>query len=165
MIFKVAPNDGRAGLGDLSSDSEVLPEELIAAAHAVCFAMAFAFRLQGVRNTATEPTIAAHTDPLILQFERWARGHLAEGFSLQHAAQALCTSKRTLARRAQSVLGKSPLAIVQDLRIERAVHLLRTSRASVDQIASEVGYASGATLRTLLRRRVGRCVREIRRSL
>ena len=50
MIFKVAPNDGRAGLGDLSSDSEVLPEELIAAAHAVCFAMAFALRLLRARN-------------------------------------------------------------------------------------------------------------------
>jgi transcriptional regulator GlxA family with amidase domain len=166
MIFKVAPNDGRAGLGDLSSDSEVLPEELIAAAHAVCFAMAFAFRLQGVRNSSTELTIAvAHADPLIRQFERWARGRLTEGFSLNLAAQALATSKRTLARRTQSVLGKSPLAFVQDLRIERALHLLRTSRASVDQIAAEVGYVSGVTLRALLRRRVGRCAREIRRSM
>jgi transcriptional regulator GlxA family with amidase domain len=45
----------------------------------------------------------------------------------------------------QSVLGKSPLAFFQDLRIERAVHLLRTGHASVDQIAAEVGYAEGVT--------------------
>jgi OsmC subfamily peroxiredoxin len=107
----------------------------------------------------------AHTDPLIRQFERWARGRLAEGFSLDEASQALATSKRTLARRMQSVLGKSPLAFFQDLRIERAVHLLRTSGASVDQIAAQVGYAGGVTLRALLRRRLGRGVREIRRSL
>ena len=99
------------------------------------------------------------------QFERWARGRLAEGFSLDQAAEALATSKRTLARRMQSVLGKSPLAFFQDLRIERAVHLLRTSHDSVDQIAAEVGYAEGVTLRALLRRRLGRGVREIRRSL
>jgi transcriptional regulator GlxA family with amidase domain len=64
------------------------------------------------------------------------------------------------------VLGKSPLAFFQDLRIERAVHLLlKTSHSSVDQIAAEVGYADGVTLRALLRRRLGRGVREIRRSL
>jgi transcriptional regulator GlxA family with amidase domain len=99
------------------------------------------------------------------KFERWAGQRLAEGFSLDQAAVALATSKRTLARRMQSVLGKSPLEYFQDLRIERAVHLLETSQASVDQIAAEVGYAEGATLRTLLRRKLGRGVREIRRSL
>ncbi|HWX76560.1 MAG TPA: helix-turn-helix domain-containing protein, partial [Candidatus Acidoferrales bacterium] len=111
------------------------------------------------------PDHLAHADPLIQQFERWARGRLAEGFSLDQAAKALATSKRTLARRMQSVLGKSPLAFFQDLRIERAVHLLRTGHASVDQIAAEVGYAEGVTLRALLRRKLGRGVREIRRSL
>jgi transcriptional regulator GlxA family with amidase domain len=107
----------------------------------------------------------AHADPLVQQFERWARQRLAEGFSLDEAAAALATSKRTLARRMESVLGKSPLAYFQDLRTERAVHLLKTSHASVDQIAAEVGYAEGVTLRALLRRRLGRGVREIRRSL
>jgi transcriptional regulator GlxA family with amidase domain len=111
------------------------------------------------------PNHLANADPVIQQFERWARGHLAEGFSLDQAAKALATSKRTLARRMQSVLGKSPLAFFQDLRIERAVHLLRTSHASVDQIAAKVGYAEGVTLRALLRRKLGRGVHEIRRSL
>jgi transcriptional regulator GlxA family with amidase domain len=111
------------------------------------------------------PNHLANADPVIQQFERWARGHLAEGFSLEQAAKALATSKRTLARRMHSVLGKSPLAFFQDLRIERAVHLLRTSRASVEQIAAKVGYAEGVTLRALLRRKLGRGVHEIRRSL
>jgi len=111
------------------------------------------------------PDHLAHADPLIRRFERWARGRLIEGFSLDQAVEALGTSKRTLARRMQSVLGTSPLAYFQDLRIERAVHLLKTSHASVDQIATEVGYAEGVTLRALLRRRLGRGVREIRGSL
>jgi transcriptional regulator GlxA family with amidase domain len=111
------------------------------------------------------PDHLANADPLTQQFERWARGRLAKGFSLDQAAKALSTSKRTLARRMQSVLGKSPLAFFQDLRIERAVHLLRTGHASVDQIAAQVGYAEGVTLRALLRRRLGRSVREIRHSL
>jgi transcriptional regulator GlxA family with amidase domain len=111
------------------------------------------------------PNHLANADPITQQFERWARRRLAKGFSLDQAAKALATSKRTLARRMESVLGKSPLAFFQDLRIERAVHLLRTGHASVEQIAAEVGYAEGATLRALLRRKLGRGVHEIRRSL
>jgi len=63
---------GRAGSGNLSTDSSVLaetpysfktrfenekgtnPEELIAAAHAGCFTMALAFGLQGAGYTPTE---------------------------------------------------------------------------------------------------------------
>ena len=63
---------GRAGNGNLATDSGVLdntpysfrtrfenekgtnPEELIAAAHAGCFAMALAFQLQGAGFTPTE---------------------------------------------------------------------------------------------------------------
>jgi len=68
---------GRAGTGQLSTDSGVLaetpysfrtrfenekgtnPEELIAAAHAGCFTMALAFQLQGAGFTPTELTTEA----------------------------------------------------------------------------------------------------------
>lgn len=104
----------------------------------------------------------AHADPVVERFERWARGRIADGFSLDAAASAAGTSKRTLARRMRQVLGKSPLSYFQDLRVERAVHLLKTSDRSLDQIAELVGYADGVTLRTLLRRRLGRGVRDLR---
>lgn len=107
----------------------------------------------------------AHEDPLVERFETWARAHLAQGFSLPDAARASGTSQRTLARRINSTLGKSPLSYFQDIRVERAVHLLQTSQASVDQIAALVGYADGVTLRTLIRRRIGRGVRELRTRL
>ncbi len=104
----------------------------------------------------------AHKDPLVERFEAWVRAHLARGFSLPDAARASGASERTLARRINAVLGKSPLSYFQDIRVERAVHLLQTSHASVDQIAVQVGYADGVTLRTLIRRRIGRGVRELR---
>lgn len=104
----------------------------------------------------------AHADPLVERFERWARGRLMRGFSLDDAARAAGSSKRTLARRMQAVLGKSPLTYFQDLRVERAVHLLKTTDESVDGIAARVGYADGVTLRSLLRNRLGQGVREIR---
>ncbi|WMD21529.1 helix-turn-helix domain-containing protein [Achromobacter seleniivolatilans] len=108
------------------------------------------------------PDHLARADPLVERFERWARSRLAQGFSLDAAAEALATSTRTLQRRIEAVLGKSPLSYFQDLRVERAVHLLRTTRLNIEAIAAQVGYADGATLRTLLRRRLGRGVRELR---
>jgi transcriptional regulator GlxA family with amidase domain len=104
----------------------------------------------------------AHADPIVRRFERWARDRLADGFSLDEAARAIGASKRTLARRISGVLGKSPLAYFQDLRVERAVHLLRTSSDDVEAVAAAVGYRDGVTLRNLLRRKLGRGVREIR---
>ncbi|HEX5076389.1 MAG TPA: helix-turn-helix domain-containing protein [Gemmatimonadaceae bacterium] len=105
-----------------------------------------------------------HDDPVVQRFERWARARLTRGFSLDEAAKATGASKRTLARHMQHVLGKSPLAYFQSLRIERAVHLLKTGNASVDEIAARVGYADGTTLRTLLRRRLNLGIREIRNA-
>ncbi len=108
------------------------------------------------------PDHLAHADPVVERFEGWARQRLASGFSLADAARSVGASQRTLARRLQSVLGKTPLSYFQDLRVERAVHLLQTSAESVDQIATKIGYADGVTLRSLLRRKLGRGVRELR---
>ena len=105
-----------------------------------------------------------HSDPIVERFESWARGRLRLGFSLDDASKAVGASKRTLARHMQAVLGKSPLSYFQSLRVERAVHLLRTESASVDEVAARVGYADGATLRALLRRRLDVGVKEIRRT-
>ena len=111
------------------------------------------------------PNHLAQADPLIAQFERWSRDNLKGGFSLQDAAAALATSTRTLQRRCQEVLGKSPLAYFQDLRVERAQSLLHGSGLDIEAIAAEVGYEDGATLRTLFRQRLGRGVRELRAEL
>jgi len=106
----------------------------------------------------------SHSDPLVERFERWVRERLETSITLDAVADALATSKRTLSRRLNEVLGKTPLEYIQDLRVERAVHLLKTSKHSVDRIAEQVGYANALTLRTLLRRRLGKGTRELRAS-
>lgn len=108
------------------------------------------------------PDHLVHSDPIVQAFERWARQRLSEGFSLDEAAAAIATSKRTLARRMQHVLGKTPLDYFQDLRVQQAVHLIKTGTMGIEDIASAVGYADGVTLRALLRRKLGYGVREIR---
>ena len=92
------------------------------------------------------------------------REHLHTAIAIDVVAEILATSQRTLTRRLDAVLGKTPIEYIQDLRIERAVHLLKTNKLTVDRIAEQVGYADGPTLRTLLRRRLGKGVRELRAS-
>jgi osmotically inducible protein OsmC len=88
---------GRAGSGDLTTDSGVLagtpysfktrfenekgtnPEELVAAAHAGCFTMALAFALQGAGFTPTELTTEA---AVTLEPE-------GQGFRISHSALTL----------------------------------------------------------------------------
>ncbi|WP_414441899.1 GlxA family transcriptional regulator [Burkholderia sp. 22PA0106] len=111
------------------------------------------------------PNHLAQADPLIQRFEQWSRQNLRTGFSLQEAASALAISTRSLQRRCQEVLGKSPLAYFQDLRVEHAQSLIRGGNADLEAIAAEVGYGDGATLRSLLRQRLGRGVRELRADL
>ena len=104
-----------------------------------------------------------HSDPIVERFEEWARSRLDQGFSLDDAARAVRSSKRTLARHMQTVLGRSPLSYFQSLRVERAVHLLKTGDVSVDEVAAQVGYSDGTTLRNLLRQRLKVGIKEIKR--
>jgi transcriptional regulator GlxA family with amidase domain len=110
------------------------------------------------------PNHLAQADPLVLRFERWARDRLKEGFSLQDAASAVGTSTRSLQRRCQAILGKSPLSYFQDLRVEHAQSLLRGGM-DLETVAAHVGYIDGATLGALLRQRTGRGVRDLRAEL
>ena len=105
-----------------------------------------------------------HSDPIVQRFERWARARLAEGFSspTRPVRSGPANGRSRAACRACS--GRSPLSYFQGLRVEHAVHLLKTSSASVDEVAARVGYGDGATLRALLRRRLQIGVKEIRRA-
>ena len=128
-------------------------------------ALAARYLLVEARGSQAEfviPDHLAHADPMVERFETWARRQSAHGFSLAEAARSIGASERTLARRLRSVLGKTPLSYFQDLRVERAIHLLRTGTDSIDRIAAQIGYADGVTMRALLRRKLERGVRELR---
>ena len=82
------------------------------------------------QSAYTIPSALAQSDPTVAAFERWIREHLAEPISIADAAKAIGVSERTLQRSVQRTIGTSPIRFVQDLRIERARHLLRTTDLS-----------------------------------
>ncbi|MFF9376035.1 GlxA family transcriptional regulator [Streptomyces griseoluteus] len=114
------------------------------------------------QSAYTIPSALAQSDPLIAAFEHWARRHLDTPNSLAGAARALGVSERTLQRTVRRVLNTTPVRFVQDLRVEQATHLLRTSDLSLETIARKVGYENAATLRALLRARTGATAASLR---
>src|SRR5215469_10296850 len=114
------------------------------------------------QSTYIIPSTLAQSDPTVAAFERWARERLAESISIPVAAKAIGVSERTLQRSVHRTAGTSPIRFVQDLRVERAVHLLRTTELSLETISGKVGYEQPHTLRVLLRERTGKTTAALR---
>jgi transcriptional regulator GlxA family with amidase domain len=99
------------------------------------------------------PSHLARADPLVEAFERRLRAHLDQPLSIADTARALGSSERTLQRACDRTLGISPVQFAQRIRLEQAVHLLRTTELSTEAVARRVGYHNATTLTTLLRSR------------
>ena len=108
------------------------------------------------------PSALAQSDPTVSAFERWVRERLSEPISNPQAAKAIGVSERTLQRAVQRTLGIAPIRFIQDLRIERASHLLRTTEQSMETISGKVGSKHPNTLRVLLRERTGKTTAALR---
>ncbi len=115
------------------------------------------------------PYMALHhfalSDPTVRRAEAWVRKHLADDFEIAALARAVGASARTLARRLDAAVGLTPLQFVQRLRVEVAVHVLETTRLSLQEVATRVGYADPGALRRLIRRETGASPRELRRKV
>jgi transcriptional regulator GlxA family with amidase domain len=81
-----------------------------------------------------------HDDELVIEAQDWLRTHHAEDLHIAALAQQLDTSLRSLNRRFRLATGMTPLAYLQQHRLETARDLLRTSNLSIAEIAVEVGY-------------------------
>jgi transcriptional regulator GlxA family with amidase domain len=114
------------------------------------------------QSAYTIPSALAQNDPVVAAFERWARERLDQPISIAYAVKSLGVSKRTLQRSVQRTLGTSPIRFIQDLRVEQASHLLRTTTLSLESISRRVGYQHPNTLRVLLRQRTGRSTTALR---
>lgn len=103
-------------------------------------------------------------DPLLTAFDRYVRDNMRRPIAVNDVAAALGVSQRTLQRATSATLGVPPIRFVQQVRLDHAVHMLRTSEKSLGEIAESVGYRDAATLRSLIRRQRGVTVTELRRQ-
>jgi transcriptional regulator GlxA family with amidase domain len=104
-----------------------------------------------------------HTDELVIRGQEWMRRHLLEDdFSIETMARALGASPRNLVRRWRRANGSTPVAYLQNLRIELAKNLLETTDLGLDAILDRVGYTDGASFRRLFRQKTALSPRDYR---
>lgn len=96
---------------------------------------------------------------------QWMSTRLTEPYDLLRLAQAFHVSTRTLLRRVKAQTGYSPLALLQQARVDHAKQLLSDSAWSIAQITEAVGYADVPTFSRLFASRVGETPARYRRRL
>ncbi|WP_433477706.1 GlxA family transcriptional regulator [Spirillospora sp. CA-142024] len=101
---------------------------------------------QPVPRTARDGTAATR---------QWALERLHEPLVLADLAQHARMSLRTFARRFNDEVGMSPGRWIVQQRVARARHLLESSELPVDEIAGQVGFATGTSLRQHLHAAIG----------
>jgi transcriptional regulator GlxA family with amidase domain len=101
---------------------------------------------------------------VLTAYETWVREHLAEPIQVPRAAKAIGVSERSLQRATAAQLGMSPIQLVHHIRVDHALHLLRTTDRSLHSITAAVGYRNVATLRALMRRHADSTPAAIRRA-
>ena len=86
---------------------------------------------------------------------QWALENLHQPTTLTDLAHHSHMSWRTFARRFADEVGMSPGRWLIRQRVERARHLLETTDLPVDEIANQVGFAGGTSLREHLNAAIG----------
>ncbi|MFE7620330.1 GlxA family transcriptional regulator [Streptomyces sp. NPDC057496] len=86
---------------------------------------------------------------------QWALENLHDPLTLTELAGHARMSLRTFARRFNDEVGTSPGRWLIQQRVSRAQHLLETTDLAVDDIAGQVGFATGTSLREHLHAAIG----------
>jgi transcriptional regulator GlxA family with amidase domain len=109
-----------------------------------------------------EPAILHAGHALLARIEAEVRARLPEATTVQALADALAMTPRTLARQVRAASGRSPLALIQSVRVASARALLEGSGLSVEEVAHRVGYGDATALRRLMKRSFGATPRQVR---
>ena len=94
-----------------------------------------------------EKTTDEKINPLLEQIiDVVAKNYQDSEFSIEKMASLLFVSQSTLIRRSKSIIGKTPIEVLNEYRLNKAKGLLMSARdeMSVADIAFEVGFSDPA---------------------
>jgi LacI family transcriptional regulator len=94
-------------------------------------------------------------DPLVRRAMQYLVEHVSTVISVEEWASQVGVSRRVLERRFLAALGRSPHAMIQHERVERAKNLLSTTDLQVAAVAERCGYQSNERLTVNFRAAVG----------
>lgn len=94
----------------------------------------------------------------------WALHHLERPITLGELAERESMSVRTFSRRFRRETGQTPVQWLTRQRIDLARQLLEETELSVDRVAADAGFGTGASLRQHMRAAIGVSPRAYRRT-
>ena len=95
-----------------------------------------------------------HPDEEITQIQIWLQDNYYREIIMSQLAEKFSMSTRTFNRRFKAALGVSPLDFLQEIRINTAKDLLKTSNLSINEIADRVGYQDTGFFTTLFKKQL-----------
>ena len=98
------------------------------------------------------PRMLSNGNDLVARLVTRIESALPQPPSVELLAQEFAMSQRTLSRHVREATGKSTMALVQSVRLNRARMLIESSRMSIEQVAGQVGYEDATALRRLMRK-------------
>lgn len=95
-----------------------------------------------------------HPDEEITQIQIWLQDNYQREILFPQVASRFSMSVRTLNRRFKNALGQTPLDYLQEIRINIAKDLLKTSNLSISEIADKVGYQDTGYFTSLFKKKL-----------
>jgi transcriptional regulator GlxA family with amidase domain len=93
-----------------------------------------------------------HGDAAVLAAQRWVADNHAVAAPVEEMASVAGLAPTTFKRRFKAATGLSPIAYVQETRIEKAKRRLETGGEPIEEVAWAVGYNDPAAFRRLFKR-------------
>jgi len=98
---------------------------------------------QLLSNTACLKSLSIKDEEFITNIIRIAEANIADQqFDLNRLSNEICVSRPQLYRKVMSVTGRSPHDFIHDLRMNKALFLLKENKAGIAEIAYETGFSS-----------------------
>jgi LacI family transcriptional regulator len=104
----------------------------------------------------------ATDDASVAEAVRLMRAEACRGLSVDQLCRRIGLGRRSFEQRFFRVLGSSPEAEMRRLRLERAQHLLASTRLPISKVAEEAGFADAFYFSAAFRKAVGKSPREWR---
>jgi transcriptional regulator GlxA family with amidase domain len=96
-----------------------------------------------------------HGDAAVLAAQRAIADDFAIAAPVDEMVRCSGLAPRTFQRRFTAATGYTPIAYVQQIRVERAKRLLETGDRPIEEISWTVGYEDPASFRRLFKRLAG----------
>ncbi len=104
-----------------------------------------------------------HDDEAIIDIQEWMHQHFNTDINMKLLSKTFDLSQRTINRRFKQATGLSPVQYLQEIRLDKAKELLKTSNLAIAEVAYKVGYPDSAYFSTLFKRVISLSPGEYRR--